>query len=179
MSSRRSKSTSSGGGLSFLHGSVIHVDGHRIQVSLVEPGHPELGENNIGHVSLQKGHLMVDSTIRPLAILETLTHEIMHLLLDRRCPGLPKEWEEPVVEGLANGLVALFAGNPEFLTSLIDLCHLETHGKSHPKANTGAVRRPGEVGAPSLPGENLLESAGAIRLRNPGDSNTGENPRDG
>lgn len=103
-------------------GSVV-VDGHSYALEVVSPGHEGLGlPQHIGATMILRNRIVLDDTLPPTQLIETLFHELTHIWLRRRTPDVESKLKpkhlESICDAVAAGLHQLCHENPELMTAL-------------------------------------------------------------
>jgi hypothetical protein len=71
-----------------------------------------------GQIEPSKNEIVLDKTLKPTQLINTLLHESVHLIADHYHWNLPAKEEEMVSETVINGLCDLLAQNPKLLSYL-------------------------------------------------------------
>mgnify|MGYP003120259949 CR=1 FL=1 len=93
---------------------TIHLGHRKLKVSEISPKTASK-ESVYGDFDPAKDRIRIDRSLTHTKKLNTLIHEIVHLLLDHFNAGLKDKDEEKVCEVLGSGLSDLFAQNPRLL----------------------------------------------------------------
>tara|TARA_Y100001951_G_C11280291_1_gene264871 strand:- start:189 stop:515 length:327 start_codon:yes stop_codon:yes gene_type:complete len=71
-----------------------------------------------GQIEPSKNEIVLDKTLKPTQLINTLLHESVHLIADHYHWNLPAKEEEMVSETVINGLCDLLSQNPKLLDYL-------------------------------------------------------------
>ncbi len=74
-----------------------------------------LGDEVIGHESFRTGTISILMTLQPAFKLETLWHELMHIVTEQHNINL----NESQIDALANGVMGVIQDNPEILGTTV------------------------------------------------------------
>lgn len=93
---------------------TIHLGHRKLKVTEISPKTANK-ESVYGDFDPAKDKIRIDKSLTHTKKLNTLLHEIVHLLLDHFNAELKSKDEEKVCEVLGSGLSDLFAQNPRLL----------------------------------------------------------------
>tara|TARA_R100001460_G_scaffold62797_1_gene103009 strand:- start:90 stop:422 length:333 start_codon:yes stop_codon:yes gene_type:complete len=95
--------------------------GHR-KIKVKQIGAKTANKDEIyGDFDVNKDLIRIDKTLEPTRKLNTLIHEIVHVLLDHFNAELKLKDEEKVCEVLGTGLSDLFTHNPKLIKVINDV----------------------------------------------------------